>query len=881
MRFSALVGGALAALSITGAGYAPVANAQVTTNQRSFDIPAGPLSQAALRFSEQAGVQLVLGSDVSEGLRTGAVQGRYTVAEALDRLLAGSGLEWRYASAGVVAIERPGQTIDVGETGNEVFGTVRVEGAQNLDAGGFGKLDSFGAGAGANGSSDPVSTEGTGSYTTNGSVVASGGIPRPLQETTQSVTVMTNQRLEEQNLTDLNQAISFTPGITVNTISGTDQRFSTRGFDINSFTVDGGAPLFFNNGSFQGSIDLGQYDRIELLRGSSGLYGAVGDPGGVISLVRKRPLDNKQFLLELQAGSFNDYRVLADVTGPIAFGGRLRARAVLTAQVRDFFFDTQHDDRVRAFGSLEADLTKSTVLRFGGSFQNQKVVGVNRLGVPRYFNGDPLPLPRNASFSAPFDRQDLDTTELFAAFEQRFGEKWTLKLDATRAQTKGDTLELNLERVTAISSGLLRPGDTRGTINGNVSQGTGDARQYGLQASLVGRFDLFGNEQRVSLGGIKSHQSTDTNTNGLLSPRSATFDFGGPNGFVFDRDQLGGAPMPGTRVISTAELDGTGDILGVYGTLDLEPVDRLRLTAGLRYTKTEGKARFALISPIFGTFEQLNETKDEGWVPSLSALYEATDWLAGYVSYNGIFSSQNTLLSPDGEPLEAARGDTYEGGIRVKLRDGKLNGHLAYYDTRVNNRNVALGSQFNPNRLPNCCSATSGRSLSHGIDAELNGEILEGFQLALSYNLNNNRFSGFSLRPGQPDTLSSLTPKHQVKIWSSYDFRTGPLSGLSFGLGLRLESSRTIFDSICATNPCNPALVNNYFAFTQSGYQVVDGLVNYRLSENIELSVNLYNILDRKYFAQPAGIGGGNFYGVPRSFMFTLRTIVGDRYPGK
>ena len=300
-------------------------------------------------------MQLVLGSDVSEGLQANAVDGRYTVGQALTRMLEGTGLEWRYVSAGVIAIERAGQASFGGDvTGNRVFGTVRIEGAQNLDAAGFGRLDSFGAGAGVNGSSDPVSTEGTGSYTTNGSVVSSLGIPKPLQETTQSVTIMTNQRLEEQNLTDLNQVIDFTPGLTVQTNTASDQTYLSRGFEVSTFTIDGGAPISFSAGR-EGSVDLAQYDRVEILRGSSGFAGAVGSfegsGGGIISLIRKRPLDNNQMIFELQGGSYNNYRVMADATGPLAFDGGLRGRVVLTAQDRDFFFDITNETRVKAYGT--------------------------------------------------------------------------------------------------------------------------------------------------------------------------------------------------------------------------------------------------------------------------------------------------------------------------------------------------------------------------------------------------------------------------------------------------------------------------------------------------------------------------------------------------
>lgn len=911
VKLSALVGGALAALSMTGAGYAPVAKAQVTTNQRAFNIPAGPLSQAALSFSEQAGVQLVLGSDVSEGLQASAVQGRYTVGEALDRLLAGSGLEWRYASAGVIAIERPGQTVDVGETGNEVFGTVRVEGAQNLDAAGFGRLDSFGRGAGANGSSDPVSTEGTGSYTTNGSVIGSGGLPRALQQTTQSVTVMTNQRMEEQNLTDLNQIMDFTPGITIETVNGSDQRYLSRGFEITTYSVDGGAPLSFSPG-IEGSIDLAEYDRIEVLRGSSGFYGGVGSTdaagaGGTISLIRKRPLDNEQFLMEIQGGSFANYRVMVDATGPMAFDGRLRGRMVLTAQDRDFHYDITHETRLKAFGSLEFDIGSNTLTRFGGSFQNQLVRGANIAGLPRFFTGDPLPVPVSACICSPFGRQDVDTRELFATFEHRFfNEDWLFKLDATHQRNTGDFLQYTAETRT-FSQGIA-PSATSATLQGGASTGEQLYDQLAVSAVVNGKFRLFGNDQRL-LVGVRRSKSDYTSQNNTYSEERRPMIRFGPEGYSFDPSSFGPRPGPPIPItLSTlspfpATLGGTAPLIprnkdtnlrsfnggrrdstveAAFATLNLELVKGLHFEAGLNYTRTSRDGETINLAAS-GNAPNLQNTssrslpiKFSALVPTFSVVYDVAPWLSAYTSYNDIFTPQDFLITREGDPLPPARGQTYEAGLRLRLRDGKLNGHISFYDERVNDqaRNDPLPRP--PEAPINCCSVITKASFSKGIDAELNGEIFPGFQLAASYTYNGNSTVNTATFGGSTEVLATIFPEHQVKIWASYDFREGLLSGLSLGAGVRAESDRDIIASACVDAACSAG--NSFFVFRQKGYATFDGLINYRIDDNIELSANIYNLLDDKYFAQPGSIQGNNFYAPPRSFILTLRMILGDRY---
>lgn len=79
----------LASAILTGTAYA-----QDTTTPREFDVPAGRLDAAVERLGEQAGLQIVYDQALVLGKNAGAVKGRLTAAEALKRLLSGTGLMW-------------------------------------------------------------------------------------------------------------------------------------------------------------------------------------------------------------------------------------------------------------------------------------------------------------------------------------------------------------------------------------------------------------------------------------------------------------------------------------------------------------------------------------------------------------------------------------------------------------------------------------------------------------------------------------------------------------------------------------------------------------------------------------------------------------------
>jgi hypothetical protein len=153
--WSALKGPALGLLPLTvasavtailaGPAYAQSASSE--TALRDFDVPATTLGTALLRFGEQSGLQFSVSSSLTSGKSTSGIKGKYTPEDGLRTLLSGSGLTFRFTGSRTVVIEKLPNTGDA-----RVLGPLRVEGAGGTNAT-----------AGANGSSDPTATQGTGS----------------------------------------------------------------------------------------------------------------------------------------------------------------------------------------------------------------------------------------------------------------------------------------------------------------------------------------------------------------------------------------------------------------------------------------------------------------------------------------------------------------------------------------------------------------------------------------------------------------------------------------------------------------------------------------------------------------------------------------------
>lgn len=336
-RGTTLIGINALALSIVLAfGMAPQ-GVQAQEVPVSISIPAQSLDAALEQLGEQAGLQIFYLPEMVQGLNAPNVSGSLTADQALRRLLAGTGIEFRRTGKNV-SLSRPASGEMMQLTPVTVTGTSLTDGV----------------------------TEGTGSYTTSQSSYGKG---QTLKELPQTVTVMTHERIQDQALKTLDDVLVYTPGITVQQESTASSSFYSRGFQITNFQIDGNSPMLslpidqiYAGGLNTSQLDLAMFDSVEVLRGSDALYGTSGESGGAINLVRKKPTKRFQMNALAHAGSWNNYRGELDVGGPIMADGRIRGRLVGVYEDRKYFYDIAKSDKYLFYGIVEADITNSTLL---------------------------------------------------------------------------------------------------------------------------------------------------------------------------------------------------------------------------------------------------------------------------------------------------------------------------------------------------------------------------------------------------------------------------------------------------------------------------------------------------------------------------------------
>jgi outer membrane receptor for ferric coprogen and ferric-rhodotorulic acid len=812
---------ALATASAVGISLPAQAAQQQKTDNRAYDIEAGQLDQVLTRFAEQSGLRLMVVSEWVAGQQSQGLKGNYPVQQGLDRLLLNSGLVARL-SDDVILIEKA-----------PVQGGAVELGATTIQGQGMGEM-----------------TENSGSYTTGLTSIGSK-TPTSLRQTPQSVSVVTAKVIEEKRMTDLAEAMKTTPGITVTNNNFRLSDFSSRGFNIENIQIDGAAPMALGttSGSFYSnkSYDLVEYDHVEVLRGASGLFGGTGDPGGMINLVRKRPLDAYQLKIDVSAGSWDNYRTQMDVTGPLGFDGKLRGRMVAAYTDRQYMADDRALEKPIFYGVLEADITDDTRLTLGGRSERIHETG-SGTGLPRYLDGRDLGLSRSASLTQNWAYLDGRSQEIFGKIDHEFNENWKGNVSYTQ------TLDSGFSK-SAFSFGAVDPATMTGPNTGG-SNNKYRSDQKLFDVNLAGKFEAMGLQHELLVG--MDHQKITSSWAGTAQATGS--------GVPIDVFNPAPWPQPDTDKDFFHRFSPNTQVqYGLYSTLRLQLAAPLHLIVGARAQRYKFDQLYrSRDKGVWGTDSDVSVREPTKVVPYGGIVYDLTDEWSTYASYSEIFKPQQTkLMGPyPGSPIESMTGKTYETGVKGELWGGAVNTSFALYYTSRKNEAV-LDPRYEASSVlhgGNCCYLPQGEVTSKGVDMEFTGEVLPDWNVLAGYTYNHNR------NRTQAKVFSSVTPKHQVKLWSTYRL-PGVFNDLKVGGGVNLQSAT----DVSGTTWFAPQKRYYDFKYSQSGYAVWDAMAEYQLDENWSVLYNINNLFDKHYYSKLGTPSSGNWYGDERNHMLTLR----------
>lgn len=792
---------------------APAALAQSAASEqsvRSYEIPAGPLSSALSRFAGEAGVMLSVDGSLLEGRQSGGLSGQYDVDEGFDALLQGSGLQAVRNAQGTYSLAPRAEQASTVELKPMV-----VEGFALGNA--LGEMEGYNA--------------------THSSVATKTSMP--LVETSQTVSVVTRQQIEDQGSRSIAQAVRYTPGLMSSPYGATTRYDYVAMRGINDGSVDNlyldGQKLLGDSGTYS-SLQVDPYfvERIDILKGPSSVLYGRSLPGGLVAMTTKKPQYETRRQLQLSYGS-NDYKQVAfDLTGPLE-DERIAYRLVGVAKDADNQVDGIEEKRYAVMPSLSIDFTEDTRLTLLAMLQHDPESGYHG-GLPAdgtvtshggrrisrsFFEGD-----------EDYEKFERDQQMIGYQFEHRFN-------DVVSARQNFQYLDSTVESGQVYQYGYA----TADELVRYYTGGDEALHAWSIDNQLQFLFDT----------GALSH----TLVTGLdYQRRKAKVDYDAASGLSPINPYTGavgaGSPVFYHQYDETRELEQTG----LY-VQDLISLGNWRFSLGVRqdwvdvsFDHTEDAA--------YG--DQTDSAKLEQLTGRVGVLYAFDNGLSPYASYSESFNPNATAAYNEVSPgvydialLDATEGEQYEVGLKYQPLGTDDLYTISYFDLKQSNL-------ANKDSNENFYRAV-GELTSKGVEVEARLRPLEQVNVLASYTYMDVEYSkdftgaaGVNNRGNRPNAVA----RNMASLWADYTFAQGPLAGLQIGGGARYFGKSWVDAENTLRIP---------------SYTLYDAMLGYDLSrvglQGVGVRLNLNNLTDEKYVAACNSLSQC-YYGEARNVMATL-----------
>lgn len=670
-----------------------------------------------------------------------------------------------------------------------------------------------------------TSSEGTQRYTVPASRSAVGLSLTP-RETPQSASVITRQQIDDRAVQTGGDVLAQVPGVSPSRADSNRISYAARGFSIRSVQFDGlSIPLsgFWNFGDTD--WDAAIYDRVEVVRGATGLLTGAGEPSASVNFIRKRPLSEAAASVSAGIGRWDRRRATADVSVPLSSDGTTGARFVVAKGQNDSFISHLEDDHETLYGVISSELTPATQLTVGVEYQHNETLGAGASVPAFYADGSRTDFDRSASNNTHWSTFYNETTRVFADLSHQLDNGWTL-----RAAVSHNDGNYGMEY---LYRGGFPDRETGLGMSSSFLNYRGNRTQQTVNVTAEGDFSLFGRQHELGIGWM--HNKDDFEIK-LATPVGAPPSTGS---YFNWRDSVVAKPQWGA-FNSSDKMQVTQS--GGYMVSRFSLSDPLNLILGVRLSDWE------LDQTYYGTERQYRYSNE--LTPYAGIIYDINDYASVYASYTEIFQSQNARRE-DGSLLDPIQGRSYELGAKATLLNGQLDSSIALFRTDQNNVAEAIPGVDVIGQPGTSAHRSVDGNQVNGVEVELIGEVASGWNVSASYTLANAENS-------DGERTNTTHPRQQIKLFTTYQL-PGAWSGLTLGGGARWQSD-------IWRNTSSP---NGQIKVGQDAYAVADLMARYRFNDQLSAQLNINNVFDKDYYEQ-IGFYSQYWLGEPRSAIMSI-----------
>ena len=812
-----------------------------------FNLPAQPLSESLRAVGAQSSISIVFDASLVDGRVAPPLNASLSADEALERLLAGTGIHHRFLNERTIVLAiGTGQKPDDGHFRGGRAGTPTA-------AAGTGESESIRLAQLGQGAAEPAASPSeeppleevvvkSSVVLTHGDAFGATKMGLSIKDTPQTVSIVTADLMQIASMK------SFKDFYKVDASSGTTHSqdgypnnffrgYAQQGFD--AIRLDGFRVPSFNE------LDLATLERFEVVKGAtSSLYGQ-NSVGGMLNAVSKLPQPRFGASLAFEAGSFEDRNIEADVTGPLGSSETLSYRLIAVYRDRDSFIDTSSYGRTVVSPSIQWRPGDSTTVVLRGTYQkdDDHYAWAPALQFAGDGSGvdpsaaDPMvarilaeglqyiDVPRSRYYGMPWNGVKRESKVLHLQAEHEFANHWKL-----RASAQKNDIESTLNQF--VTGGPL---DEHGfAYFTSAYSSLSDASYYGGEVNLFGDFELFGRRHTLFLGA----DYIDTQVDQLWGGSSLSFGYADSLFNAYAPDYSAAAFRSFTDQDYLADNLSSQDVYGITAQLIVRPTDRLSVLLASRYSHSElgyGWRGGASLAELQTTSYSHEGFVFKDTVEQVGLTYEVSKALSVYATWGETFEPNTARAYSETDPagilIPPEAGTAYEIGLKGEL-PGELSFAVALFD--MERANISQRDLAHPNY-----SLALGTQTSRGIELSLQGHLLPSLNLSASVAWMDPEFASGEFDGLRPPNA----PKFGLSAYGTYEILRGPLQGLGFGLGLVHKEGFVGFDANLTRRAGVPV------TFDLGSFTELDARVFYQMGR-WNLSLAATNLLNEKYYSQ-------------------------------
>ena len=643
----------------------------------------------------------------------------------------------------------------------------------------------------------------------------------------QSVSIISKQRMQDQQMQSLGDVLKNTTGVTEKVADLDRSTFYSRGFMIDNYMVDDIPTVFEERWNLGDAMsDSAIYDRIEVVRGATGLMSGAGNPSASVNMVRKHA-DSREFVGNVSAsyGSWDKQRYVLDLSAPLTDSGNVRGRVVAGYQDRNSYLDRYSNEKKFIYGVVDADLTDSTTLSVGYDYQENQADSPTWGGLPRWYtDGSQISYDRSDNTAPDWAYSNTESRRVFATLKQRFDNGWQITLNGTHAETKLDSKMLYLDGFFDKTTGRGVSAYADYPVIGGTGYNTGTRKVHALDAFTSGPYQLFGRQHEL-MAGVSYSRQNNRYTNAFANLSSD--DIGNYNNWD------GNIPETNWGELSLAQAD-TVHQKSAYLATRISLADPLNLIVGARYTK-------------WSTSTLTQNLAKNRITPYAGLVYDINDTWSAYASYTSIFNPQS-YRDINGSYLPPTVGKNYEAGLKADWLNSRLTTSVALF--RVEQDNVAQTTgQMIPNTNSEQAYYAAQGTVSKGIEFEVNGAVTDNLQMTFGA-------TRYVAEDGDGNAINPMLPRTSLKLFAAYNVPA--LSQLTLGGGVNWQTH--VWQDVAAPEG------NGTWRAEQGSYALVNLFGRYQVTKQLSVQANLNNLFDKSYDTY---VGQYQVYGAPRNVSVT------------